>query len=352
MMSQNELAGAERKSNIELLRIIAGFAVVILHFNYFPGGIGAVDSTDGITRTVLLLLEGLCICAVNIFVLISGYFSVSKTKVKTGRIVEILLQTIVISFCYTLITSAVSGEWSIKTLAGSLIPTNYYVILYCALMLLSPFVNFLMNGLDHKKLKLFTGLSFILFSVFTIAVDLLKEGTGNSFSGLSPIGLEGSMNGYTIVNFALVYIIGAYLKKTEGEKEYRTGILLLVLAGITAILFFWQKKFSSSALAYCNPLVIMEAVIVFLLFRKLKIQNKWINFIAPASFSCFLIHGYLLRIFDFGTLREKSLPFVLLMLVLVVLAVYAVSILVMLLWKAITKYVFRDKLMKLPQIGV
>lgn len=64
----------ERNSSIELLHMLFGLAIVILHFNYFPGGGFAFELTVGATQIVLVFLEILCIYAVNVFVLISGYF--------------------------------------------------------------------------------------------------------------------------------------------------------------------------------------------------------------------------------------------------------------------------------------
>ena len=62
----------ERNSSIELLRIFAGMAVIILHFNY--GSILAIDQTTGLTHYILLVFEAICICAVNVFIFISGFF--------------------------------------------------------------------------------------------------------------------------------------------------------------------------------------------------------------------------------------------------------------------------------------
>lgn len=50
----------------------------------------------------------------------------------------------------------------------------------------------------------------VLFLVYPMLVDLLKEISGNSFNGLSTIGAFGSQQGYTIVNFVVMYLIGAY----------------------------------------------------------------------------------------------------------------------------------------------
>ena len=120
----------ERESNIELLRILLGFAVIILHFNYYPGGGGAVELTAGFTQTILMFLETLCICAVNVFLLISGYFGVKTEKINFSRVIKLLIQTVAFQFAFSFVSCLTSGAFSIAKLIRALIPVNYYVILY------------------------------------------------------------------------------------------------------------------------------------------------------------------------------------------------------------------------------
>ena len=57
---------ADRHSGMEALRMLAGMAVIVLHFNYLPGGRGAMEGASGLNAVLLTLLETLCICAVNV----------------------------------------------------------------------------------------------------------------------------------------------------------------------------------------------------------------------------------------------------------------------------------------------
>ncbi len=75
-----------RQSNFELLRFLAGIAVIILHFNYLPGGGGALECSTGIYYYVFLVLECICITAVNVFILITGYFNYDKNVIKVGSV--------------------------------------------------------------------------------------------------------------------------------------------------------------------------------------------------------------------------------------------------------------------------
>ena len=90
----------ERNSAIELLRIIAGMAVITLHFNFFPSGGGAVQYADGITKMILVFIETLSICAVNVFVIISGYCNANSRKLNISRLLKLVIQTSLFSFAF------------------------------------------------------------------------------------------------------------------------------------------------------------------------------------------------------------------------------------------------------------
>ena len=60
-----------RNSSIELVRILAMCGVVLLHYNNATLG-GGLTYAVGANRAVLMLLESLFICAVDLYVLISG----------------------------------------------------------------------------------------------------------------------------------------------------------------------------------------------------------------------------------------------------------------------------------------
>ena len=70
-----------RQSNYELLRLLAGMGVIVLHFNYLPFGEGALRNATGSTFFVLMIFEVVSICAVNVFILFSGYFGSESNSV-------------------------------------------------------------------------------------------------------------------------------------------------------------------------------------------------------------------------------------------------------------------------------
>ena len=83
----------KRMANIELLRGLSMLMVVMLHFlgkgELLPTLTGNMDATG----YVAWFMESLCIVAVNVYMLISGYFLV-ESSFKLGRLLSLMLQVI------------------------------------------------------------------------------------------------------------------------------------------------------------------------------------------------------------------------------------------------------------------
>lgn len=295
------MAKKERQSNIECLRIVVILGIIIAHYNNPTIGGGIAYVREGtINFYIMYFLNSLFACGVNLFLLISGYFMCESKKCSIWRPIELVIQVALfreVSYLADVILKKV--PLSLRSIISSLIPANYFVILYCAVFLLSPFINLLMSKLSQKNLKKFVLLLVLLFSVFATIADVLGELRGSSFIGLSTIGAYGSQWGYSIVNFMLMYIIGAYVRKGELRIVYwKNGKLAALFLANVGVIMLWARVNDrigyftvQSAWEYCNPLIILNAVIVFTLFSRMHLGvNKIINSLAESVFTVFLVH--------------------------------------------------------------
>lgn len=119
----------ERKSNIELLRIFSILGVIILHYNnaQIGGGLRFAEA-NSINYLTLVTFESLFICAVNVFIIISGYFLIEKSSRNIWKIIELILQVMLINVAFYIINDCIIQKtFSLKKLLGSLIPNNYFV---------------------------------------------------------------------------------------------------------------------------------------------------------------------------------------------------------------------------------
>ncbi len=292
----------QRQSNIELLRILAITGVIILHYNNPTIGKGlAYVESGSLNFYICMALQSLFVCSVNLFMLISGYFMCESKSRSLWRPIELLVQVVVFREAIYLLKVILHIEaFSLQKVFTFLIPTNYFVVLYCTIFILSPFINRLIADLSQRNFRHLITIMVLLFSVWPTVVDVLGEVKGEQITGLSTIGMYGSQWGYSVVNFLLMYLIGAYLKKGNSKlAEWKSGKLAGTLLVSVIIILGWARVNDAvgfyterTAWEYCNPFVIYVAIVVFILFRRIDLgTNKIINTLAEGAFSVFLLHS-------------------------------------------------------------
>lgn len=312
-----------RQSNIELLRIIAIIGVIILHLNNKNlGGIAAKADRFGMCQFVLVFLGVLATSAVDVFVLITGYFQAKKKQADIYKPIRLILDILIVSILfYAGYFFAGNGTYQISEYIGSFIPTNWFIFVYGGLYIISPFINKLWNALKNKEKTILISTIFILYSVLPFITDFID------IEGISTYSLDGDQRGFNIVNFVLMYLIGCALREIEdnkdavkkevarilhiNEKSIRSRILpVLFITDVGLILafiyfgsyFMDHHPYMSRMFYYNNPLIIMEAVLLLMMFKRLKIRdNKVINFLARSTFTVYIIHLHAIRILKVGT---------------------------------------------------
>jgi len=321
----------ERNSGIELLRIIAIMGVVILHYNNSASGGGFRYVKEGsINQYYLFFTENLFIGAVDLFILISAYFLCTTKKRRIIKVVELNIQVIVFRIAGYLLSSLMGGNaLSIKALIGFALPVNYFVILYSVLYIVSPYINVLIENISKKDFKKLIIIVVLIFSVWTIKVDFLVSFKGEFFNGLSTVGMNGSQYGYSIVNFVMIYMVGAYLRINEIKLRKGTAaalitVLLFILYAVSLV----EHKMGFSRITtwnYNNPLLILLATSVFLLFLNFSFNSSIINELAKGAFTCFLFHEYLITEVRIEEVVNNSLLILILHQICVAIVLYLLS---------------------------
>lgn len=299
----------------------------------------------GLNFYLLYFLESCFICAVDLFMLISGYFLIESKFRSIWRVIELIVQVMIFNFgIYMLNTLMGNNEFSIRHAVNSLIPSNYFVILYCVVFLISPFINKLMKVLGTKQLNTFMLVLFLVFSVYPTLVDVLGELVGQEIMGLSSLGAYGSQRGYSAVNFMLMYCLGAYLRMEGIDKWSRKKALLSF--GICALIsLLWSRAndfigyfTEKSAYEYCNPIVILMAISIFIVFAKTNIGvKKWINQLAKGAFTVYLTHGFFIRHVGIESFVQGNVLFMVLHMIVVACGLYLIGYICFVLYDLITK---------------
>ena len=288
----------QRESNIELLRLFAILGVIILHVN-INGGINYSIANKPLL-VILMSLESISICAVNIFIMISGYYMWRRSNCNYIKLIMLVLEMLIIALGFEVLGFIKNGTFSFV----GLIPNDYFVMFYCTLMIISPFINKAISEMNAKRCAL---ICFILFSLYATFADAFANWfaqNGKNMQDISTITRFGSFNGYTIVNFVMMYVIGAWIHERSQEIEkMKTSVISGILVAcifITTVVSV-VKVFENGSFilgieySYANPIIVLQSICLFILFTRFNIGTvKWINRLSSASFSIYLIHRRLL----------------------------------------------------------
>ncbi len=307
-----------RQSNIELLRIVAIFLVMVAHCNAWLGG-GLPDPSLGLSAMFwgkYIIASFASICVV-LFVLISGFFSI-KPSLKS--IVTLWTQILFVYLYLVALQYLTQGNVGLKYVISCFLPFslgNWFVKAYLVLMLLSPALNLLSEKLSRKGfllyLVVFTVMAFVWGCVFN-----------TEYAGFN--------SGYSPVSFVYFYMVGRFLKlhvvNNRTKWHYLIGYILfstVICVGLLA-----KQKWM---LYYCNPILVLSAASLFMFFVKMDIGHIGvINWIASSVFAVFIFHtrepiiGWLR---DFNVQKLHSLPYIeyLGLMFVVLVAVFMVAVL-------------------------
>lgn len=294
-----------RNSSIELLRIISIICVIFLHYNHADIGGGFYYAQPGsLNYYYLQLTESFSICAVDLMIMVSAYFLSASQERRLIKVIDLMLQLILFRLAFYFMYVIAGTPFTMEAFISNLLPKNYFVILYCTLYIISPYINAACNNLSKENFKKLLITALLLFSVYSFAIDLLEMRVNTS--QLSSVGMYGSQQGYTIVNFVLVYLVGAYIRRVGLNLSKGKALLGFVIC--LAVMYAAALMGIGLFLNYNNPVVILMAAFILEIFTKLDLRSKLINELAKAVFTCFLFHTPFLSYLFIGYAASASLP--------------------------------------------
>lgn len=282
----------QRNSNVEFLRIIAMFMVVIGHCT----GHGSIDTStlpNGIEKWFLDSMN-LGKLGVAIFIMITGYF-LSQAKFNIKRIVNVVLQTVFYSvtifaiFCIFDRATYFTVMQAITNVFPVMMSQYWFVTMYVVLSFLMPFINKLLYNIDRKQ---FLWLLIVLLFFYCIEPTILL------FNAMQ-------IGGY-ISSGILYYCIGAYIRKYPDNifsKKHLSNILtvivfvlIMLVPAVRAILGvqsgILNEKVETLFSLYSILFVLFSAFILITFVNMKPHYNKFINFVGGCTFGVYLIHDH------------------------------------------------------------
>ena len=322
MLTESKYHSPQRNSSIELYRILATFAVLIVHFNgWFVGDWPLPDydiSNPTLFRTGQMLLEALSIICVNMFIIISGYFGI---KLKLSSVIKLYIYLVLIYVPLYLIRFVSTHEFILADFMEKLFAISYagyFIQCYFMLMILSPVLNSFIEKYGRNSLKwvlVFWGLEFW----FSCIMDVEELGYNRGFS---------------VIHFVLMYMIARCIKLYENDIKkvksviwvsgYLFSTFVIIASFVLGIKWCWD---------YSNPIVVVSSVCSFLPFLYKTYYNKVINWIASGTLAVYVIHvthhiRSLLCSVDIILLETNSYPIYLIKIFFVIILTFLVSILI------------------------
>ncbi len=284
---------------MDLERVLLTVLVIILHLNNRDMGGGLNLSSAGAAFEIFIrFLESAAICAVDAFLMLSGYFAARnlQTKANVGKAVFLLITCsfyrVIGYVCFCLFVT--HGSFSIRTLIGYLIPNNWYVCLFVTVLLLSPFLVRLLNGLDGRDVKRLTCLLVLLFSVVPTFVTLFGEAAGADLRGLSTVTWQGDAMGFNLAVFVTCYVLGWALRCSSDYWDRFGAWFYLTSYLLTAALASAISHFTESIWNYSCVLTVTEAAMLTLAFTRIHVGSdragRVISALAGCSLGIFLWH--------------------------------------------------------------
>lgn len=290
----------ERNSNFELMRIISMLFIVLCHI-IIHGHI-IENCANQSLKFIFEAIEFFIVIHVNSYVLTTGYYQ-SKSEFKQSKLWSIITSSLFYRIVIVILLSSLGLFTVTKTnLMRELFILNidhyWFLQIYFFLYIISPILNKLIKSVDKKGLQ---KIILVLFSVFSVLPFI----TGNKVF---------YNNGFSLINFIILYFIGAYLRKYPikdcflfkncSKNLYRTILVILFFSFflINFSLHNTLKILSSSGsvfyelfgqikcISYSNPIVILQSVVYILFFETLEIKSKFINNVSKTTLGVYMIH--------------------------------------------------------------
>lgn len=259
-----------RESNFELLRLIAMFFIVWYHL--LLKFIVVVDESP-IYKAMFLPLHVAVIC----FVLISGYFHIKPTLRGGGKLLYPLLVFYLPLTLYEII-------WCNMAVGNLLFfsKTSYWFIrTYFYLFLMAPILN---SYLVSNKRRVY--LLLVLFFMAIYMGWLMHD--------------RSMIDGKNLVLFMFLYVLGDSLRQFKDLiNKVSTPVLLVIYLFLNVVLMsvyvvcfdsFIGEQIWNFSFPYCSPVLILNAVLLFLLFSRLHFKSTIVNWLAGSVFAVYIIH--------------------------------------------------------------
>jgi len=331
-----------RMANMELLRIVSMMLIVVLHYlgksELLPS---LADKSLGLMAYYPWFFEALAIVAVNVYMLITGFF-LADAPFKVSRLIRTVLQV----WFYAVIIGVVAGAFGLFPAEGLClhyllclvfpVSMNHYWFMtaYVFMIVFTPFVAAGARVLGKKQLQIVLAILLIVFSVV---------------KSVLPVRLDSDMLGYDSVWYLCVCVLAVYIRLygIPFLHTVKRGLLLWVGGAVAIFLVtmglrivYVKTDQLGTVLSMCyhynHMLTLLASLGIFSAFYRMKLSGarvtKWILRVSPYTLGVYLLHEHLALRYAWqdwlGAGQAAGSPLMILWILLAVCVVFLAGILV------------------------
>lgn len=277
-----------RNVHLELLRMLCMLMVLLLHYFLHGEVLHNFISVSTFNQIIIVIVESVCIIAVNVFVFISSYF-LSKKKDTKRNIIKTYIELWVTNFFISVLLILYKQiDFSLSIIFKIFFPflaQNYWFIdAYLLLLFFIPYLSKMLGVFNKRDLQKLIALLFLVNSIFSmIPYTTVGLNTANSLVWFMNL-------------FIIVYYIKEYNIKFSQQKLRIVIITCIAILSCFVYLLLKVKGLNATMfiLRYNNPIILVYSLAIFMLFMnsnfiKKEFPKKSILFFSTTSLYVYLI---------------------------------------------------------------
>jgi surface polysaccharide O-acyltransferase-like enzyme len=293
----------------DILRIIATFAVVLLHM--VANKWAFTDYTTNEWDIYNIINSGVRWC-VPIFIMLSGMIFLNpKRKITTKQmyskyILRVLVALIFWGLFYQVIDLIlVKGEFNLPVLKDMILRIGlgkskyhlWFLYTIIALYVLVPIIRVYIRTATRKEIEYFLIIIFAMSCIYPVVNYFLPVKAGYNLPVVS--------------EYIGMFVLGYYLSEFDFSEKYKLVIYLLGICAFvatvkgTALASVWKSTPNTILFMYYAPNVMIMAMSIFVfiksVFSKVNLSkkvSKIISYVSSCTFGVYLLHPLFLGLLE------------------------------------------------------
>lgn len=294
--NMNEM-NEKRNYGLDIMRCLAMIMVVILHYLGKGKVLTPLDSAGALTArdVTAWFLEALCIVAVNLYMLMSGYL-LYRGSFKLSRLLKLVakiwLYSVIVGFIGIALgtpVETVDTYFKLRLLLPVSMNTYWFMKAYVLFYCFVPVLGAAACRMDKKKMQIVIGALLFFHCII---------------KSVLPVQLENDAIGMDAMWYMVIFMVAVYIRRFVEIKKKPVFLVLYIVFTLLILgesLVIRSIYLSSGRLShimgisynYNHILTLASAVMIFIFFLNVRVSEgagKVFAFLGKYSLGVYLLH--------------------------------------------------------------